>query len=80
MATVNILAVKVGKSIELACLLCQPACIVDLPALLAGLPCWPACLVGLPALLWSRRDGSGLIFSGSGRAWVSYFGLGLFRA
>jgi len=26
------------------------------------------------------RDGSGLIFSGSGRALISYFGLGLFRA
>jgi hypothetical protein len=80
MATVNILAVKVGKSIELACLLCRPACIVGQPALLAGLPCWPACLVGLPALLWSSRDGSGLIFLGLGQARVSYFGLGLFWA
>ncbi len=26
------------------------------------------------------RDGSGLIFSGSGQAQVSYFGLGLFQA
>jgi len=49
-ANAKILAVKAGTSIHLACLPCQPACLVSLPALSASLPCQPACLVSQPAL------------------------------
>jgi hypothetical protein len=44
-AAVKILALKFGSFIDLASLLCLPACLVCLPALSACLPSQPACLV-----------------------------------
>jgi len=41
-AAVKAWAVQDGTTIHLACLPCQPACLVSLPALSACLPCQPA--------------------------------------
>jgi hypothetical protein len=49
-AAIKTWAVQDGTYIHLACLPCQPACLVSLPASSACLPCQPACLFSLPAL------------------------------